>query len=181
MTWMPRHVVAKAAEIPPRTRKLVAIGERQIVILNVKGELFALSDKCPHKGGSLSLGKLTGAVTSSGPGDYAYARPGEILRCPWHGWEFDVRTGRSWCDPQRMRLMNYAVSAEPGAKLVEGPRRSRSRWKTSTWWSKPSDRQACASPRPPQCARIFDRKSWARSLRGVPKNASLSVAASGRK
>ena len=92
-----------------------------IVILNVKGELFALSDKCPHKGGSLSRGKLTGAVTSSGPGDYDYSRPGEILRCPWHGWEFDVRTGRSWCDPKRMRLMNYAVTVEPGAKLVEGP------------------------------------------------------------
>ncbi|KAK0862887.1 hypothetical protein LTR02_018385, partial [Friedmanniomyces endolithicus] len=67
---MPRHVVAKAAELPPGSRKLVQIGERAIVVLNVKGELFALSDKCPHKGGSLSRGKLTGAVTSSEPGDY---------------------------------------------------------------------------------------------------------------
>jgi 3-phenylpropionate/trans-cinnamate dioxygenase ferredoxin subunit len=118
---MPRHVVARADEIPPGARKLVAIGERSIVILNVRGELFALSDKCPHKGGSLSKGKLTGAVTSAAPGCYEYSRPQEILRCPWHGWEFDVRTGRSWCDPQKMRLMNYAVSVEPGARLVEGP------------------------------------------------------------
>ena len=117
---MPRHVVAKAAEIPPGSRKLVKVGEREIVILNVKGELFALSDKCPHKGASLSRGKLTGAVMSSVPGTYQYSRASEILRCPWHGWEFDVRTGRSWCDPQRMRLMNYAVTVEPGAKLVEG-------------------------------------------------------------
>ena len=79
---MPRHVVAKASEIPPGSRKLVQIGERAIVVLNVSGEWFALSDKCPHKGGSLSRGKLTGAVTSSGPGDYQYARRGEILRCP---------------------------------------------------------------------------------------------------
>jgi nitrite reductase/ring-hydroxylating ferredoxin subunit len=121
MTNMPRHVVAKAAEIPPGSRKLVEIGGRAIVVLNVKGELFALSDKCPHKGGSLSRGKLTGVVTSSEPGSYDYSRPGEILRCPWHGWEFDVRTGRSWCDPKRLRLMNYAVTVEPGAKLVEGP------------------------------------------------------------
>ena len=64
---------------------------------------------------------LTGVVTSSEPGSYEYSRPGEIVRCPWHGWEFDVRTGRSWCDPKRLRLMNYAVSVEPGAKLVEGP------------------------------------------------------------
>jgi 3-phenylpropionate/trans-cinnamate dioxygenase ferredoxin subunit len=107
---MTRHVVAKAAD-----------GERAIVIFNVEGELFALSDKCPHKGGSLSKGKLTGLVTSPQPGTYEYARVGEIIRCPWHGWEFDIRTGRSWCDPRRMRLVNYAVSVEPGAALVEGP------------------------------------------------------------
>jgi 3-phenylpropionate/trans-cinnamate dioxygenase ferredoxin subunit len=118
---MPRHVVARAADIPPGARKLVKAGTRDIVIFNVKGELFALSDKCPHKGGSLSRGRLTGVVSSTAPGTYDYARPGEIIRCPWHGWEFDVRTGRSWCDPQRLRLMNYAVSVEPGAKLVEGP------------------------------------------------------------
>jgi nitrite reductase/ring-hydroxylating ferredoxin subunit len=118
---MPRHVVARAADLPPGAHKLVKAGTRDIVVVNVKGELFALSDKCPHKGGSLSRGRLTGVVSSSAPGTYEYARPGEIIRCPWHGWEFDVRTGRSWCDPQRMRLMNYAVTVEPGAKLVEGP------------------------------------------------------------
>jgi nitrite reductase/ring-hydroxylating ferredoxin subunit len=118
---MPRHVVARAAEVPSGARKLVQVGERSIVIFNIKGELFALSDKCPHRGGSLSKGRLTGLVESTAPGEYAYSRPGEIIRCPWHNWEFDVRTGRSWCDPQRMRLTNYAVSVEPGVKLVEGP------------------------------------------------------------
>ncbi len=43
------------------------------------------------------------------------------MRCPWHGWEFDIRTGRSWCDPRRLRLMQYAVKVEPGATLAEGP------------------------------------------------------------
>ncbi|MBO0740552.1 MAG: Rieske (2Fe-2S) protein [Hyphomicrobiaceae bacterium] len=118
---MPRHVVARAAEIPPGSRMLVKVAGRDIVIFNIKGELFALSDRCPHKGGSLSRGKLSGAVTSCGPGNYQYSRPGEIIRCPWHAWEFDVRTGRSWCDPHRMRLMNYAIAVEPGARLVEGP------------------------------------------------------------
>lgn len=118
---MPRHVVARAAEIPPGTRKLVRAGTRDIVVFNIGGELFALSDKCPHKGGSLSKGKLTGLVESAAPGTYNYSRPGEIIRCPWHNWEFDVRSGKSWCDPKRMRLMNYAVSVEPGKTLVEGP------------------------------------------------------------
>jgi nitrite reductase/ring-hydroxylating ferredoxin subunit len=118
---MVRHVIARAADLPPGSRKVVNLNERDIVVFNIKGELFALSDKCPHKGANLSRGVLTGVVSSREPGNYAYSRSGEILRCPWHGWEFDVRTGKSWCDPKRLRLVNYGVSVEPGAKLVEGP------------------------------------------------------------
>jgi nitrite reductase/ring-hydroxylating ferredoxin subunit len=118
---MARHVVARASEIPPGARKLVRLNGRGVVVFNVKGEFFALSDRCPHKGASLSGGKMTGLVESGGPGDYTYTRVGEIVRCPWHGWEFDVRTGRSYCDPRRMRLMQFNVTVEPGAKVVEVP------------------------------------------------------------
>jgi 3-phenylpropionate/trans-cinnamate dioxygenase ferredoxin subunit len=44
-----------------------------------------------------------------------------MVKCPWHGWEFDIRTGRSWCDPSRLRVRQYPVSVQPGAKLAEGP------------------------------------------------------------
>jgi nitrite reductase/ring-hydroxylating ferredoxin subunit len=118
---MARHVVARASELPPGARKLVQLNGRGVVVFNIKGEFFALSDQCPHKGASLSGGKLTGLVESGEPGDYTYTRAGEIVRCPWHGWEFDIRTGRSYCDPSRMRLMQFNVTVEPGAKLVEGP------------------------------------------------------------
>jgi nitrite reductase/ring-hydroxylating ferredoxin subunit len=118
---MARHVVARASELPPGARKLVQLNGRGVVVFNIKGEFFALSDQCPHKGASLSGGKLTGLVESDGPGDYTYSRAGEIVRCPWHGWEFDIRTGRSYCDPRRMRLMQFNVTVEPGAKVVEGP------------------------------------------------------------
>ena len=91
------------------------------MVFNLGGEFFALGDRCPHKGGSLSQGKLTGLVESSQPGEYRYSRRGEIIRCPWHSWEFDIRTGHSWCDPERLRARHYAVSVEPGARVVEGP------------------------------------------------------------
>ncbi len=118
---MARHVVARAAEIPPGERKLVTIDGRGVVVFNLKGEFFALSDQCPHKGGSLAGGICTGLVESGEPGEYRYSREGEMIRCPWHQWEFDIRTGRSWCDPRKLRLMKYDVAVEPGAKLVEGP------------------------------------------------------------
>ena len=57
---------------------------------------------------------------SGTPGAYALA--GErVLRCPWHGWEFDIRTGQSYCDPKRFRARAYPVNVEPGAAVVKGP------------------------------------------------------------
>ena len=109
---MPRHVVAKAEDLPSGTRLRVVIDGRPILVLNIKGELFALTDTCPHKGASLLGGVLTGLVRSSEPGDIRYERAGEILRCPWHQWEFDVRTGRSYCDPKRWRLQSFPVGVE---------------------------------------------------------------------
>lgn len=114
-----RHVVARVADLPPGARVLVQAGERKIVVFNVGGEFFALNDRCPHGGGSLSCGVLTGLVESDAPGSYRYARKGEILRCPWHAWEFDIRTGRSVCDPRRMKVRQWPVEVAAGAALVE--------------------------------------------------------------
>ncbi|MEA2871807.1 MAG: hypothetical protein QOH67_1783, partial [Hyphomicrobiales bacterium] len=118
---MPKHIVAPVEDIPPGHRKLVAVNGRAVVVFNLGGEFFALNNRCPHKGGSLCEGKQTGLIQSSEPGEYRYSRRGEIIRCPWHSWEFDIRTGQSWCDPQRLRTRRYAVSVEKGAQLVEGP------------------------------------------------------------
>jgi nitrite reductase/ring-hydroxylating ferredoxin subunit len=117
---MSRHVVAAVGEIPRGGRKLVEVDGRAVVLFNVAGEFFALLDRCPHQGGSLCKGRLTGLVEASGPGAYRLSRPGEIIRCPWHGWEFDLRTGKSWCEP-RVRARSYPVAVEPGSRLVEGP------------------------------------------------------------
>jgi nitrite reductase/ring-hydroxylating ferredoxin subunit len=121
---MSKHVIAPARELPPGSRKLVDIDGRAIVIFNINGELFALLNRCPHQGGNLSEGRLIGLVEASEPGVYRYSRHGEILRCPWHGWEFDVRTGKSWCDPARTRTKIYDVDVEAGKNLVEGPYRA---------------------------------------------------------
>jgi nitrite reductase/ring-hydroxylating ferredoxin subunit len=118
---MPKHVVAAVKDIPPGGRKVVEVNGRAIVVFNLGGEFFALNDRCPHKGGPLSKGRLTGLVESSEPGEYRYSRRGEIIRCPWHSWEYDIRTGQSWCDPQRVRTRRYTVTVERGARLVEGP------------------------------------------------------------
>jgi nitrite reductase/ring-hydroxylating ferredoxin subunit len=118
---MTRHVVAPVSEIPPGGRKLVTVKGRPIAIFNIGGEFFGLLNRCPHQGGNLFAGRLTGLLEAPVPGKYVYSRQGEILRCPWHGWEFDIRTGQSYCDPERIRARAYAVEVEPGKTVVEGP------------------------------------------------------------
>jgi len=118
---MSKHVVAAVRDIPPGSRRLVTVRGRPIAIFNVAGEFFGLFNRCPHQGGSLCEGELSGLVESDQPGEYRYTRRGEILRCPWHGWEFDIRTGQSWCDPARIRARAYPVEIAAGQTVVQGP------------------------------------------------------------
>ena len=117
---MARHVVATVDDIPAGQRMLVKVGGRDIGIFNIGGEVFAVSNRCPHEGASLCKGRIVGLVESSEPGSYQFSRRGELLRCPWHGWEFDLRTGKSWCEPDRTKVRSYDLKVEPGGALVEG-------------------------------------------------------------
>ena len=118
---MARHVVASVGEIAPGSCKIVTVQGREIGVFNVGGEHFALINRCPHEGAPLCRGVLVGLAESDRPGQFRLVRQGEMLRCPWHGWEFDIRTGQSWCDPHTVRARSYAVTVEPGETLAKGP------------------------------------------------------------
>jgi nitrite reductase/ring-hydroxylating ferredoxin subunit len=118
---MARHVVARASDIAEGERTLVTVEGREIVIFNVAGEYFALLNRCPHEGGSLACGDQIGRVQSQTPGSYEYSPDKTIIRCPWHAWEFDIRTGQSYCDPRRVRVRQYQVGESTGEHLVKGP------------------------------------------------------------
>ena len=115
---MARHVVARLGEIPPGGRKIVEVQGREVGVFNLGGSFFALLNRCPHQGGALCRGTQVGLVTSQEPGRFDYSRPGEMLKCPWHAWEFDIRTGQSWCDPDDVKVRRYAVQVEPGDGYV---------------------------------------------------------------
>ncbi len=126
---MKKYVVAKVDDIPPGQRKIVHINGRSIGLFNIDGEFYAIRNRCPHAGAPLCEGVLSGFVSSEEPGQYNYARRGEIVRCPWHQWEFDIKTGQSWFDPQQTRVRSYDTKVEqgcalletPGTKLIKGP------------------------------------------------------------
>jgi nitrite reductase (NADH) small subunit len=104
-----RHVIGKADELSPGERVIVEVDRRSIGVFNANGRFYALRNRCPHQGAPLAEGPVSGTCLPSSPGEFVYAREGEILRCPWHGWEFDLTDGRSIHNPHRCRVKTYEV------------------------------------------------------------------------
>ncbi|WP_308633995.1 Rieske (2Fe-2S) protein [Paenibacillus silvisoli] len=112
---MGSHVIGAVAEFPAGTRRMLVVEGRPIGVFNVNGTYYALKNSCPHQGAPLCVGTVTGMTLPSAPGEYRYGREGEILRCPWHGWEFDITTGKSIFDPHKCLVKTYDVTIEAEA------------------------------------------------------------------
>lgn len=109
---MAKHVVARVSEIPDGGRRLVTVKGRPIALFRQGDEFFAIANRCPHLGGPLVEGTRAALVTSDCPGRYETSRAGEIIRCPWHAWEFDLRTGRSVSDPARFGARRFPAEVQ---------------------------------------------------------------------
>ena len=122
---MAKYVVATVDEIPPGKHKMITVTGRDIGVFNLDGAFFALRNRCPHQGGPLCEGRILGHLVADKPGEYRYDPAHRTIRCPWHGWEYDVDTGQSWWDPARTRVRNYPVTIETESLaesgLIKGP------------------------------------------------------------
>lgn len=87
------HRVAPRSEFDDSERVIVDIEGREIAVFQIEDEFFALLNYCVHQGGPLCEGNRSGTLVADEEFDLAYEREGEIISCPWHGWEFDIRTG----------------------------------------------------------------------------------------
>lgn len=110
---MKLHPVCPAEEIRPGEKTIVEVEGKSIGIFNVGGEFFALRNICPHQFAPLCEGKVTGLCEPSPVGEFRWAREGEIIRCPWHAWEFDIKTGKSIFNPHKVRTKSYPVTVAP--------------------------------------------------------------------
>jgi 3-phenylpropionate/trans-cinnamate dioxygenase ferredoxin subunit len=111
-------------DLAPGEKRRFVVGGRAIALCRTAGgEFFAVGDNCPHQGASLCAGALGGTMLSSEPGQYRWGREGEVLRCPWHAWEFDVRSGRSLVGDEKTRVASYPVEIADGDVLLAARRR----------------------------------------------------------
>ena len=116
-----RHAVGRVSDIAPGQRKIVEVDGRSLGIFNVDGAFIAVLNICPHEFAPVCLGRVGGTTLVSQPGEYRWGREGEILACPWHGWEFDLLTGEALAD--KRRLQRFPVEVEEETIYVVLPRR----------------------------------------------------------
>ena len=95
------EVVALVEEVPPGTGRAVEVEGRAVALFNVDGTFYAIDGTCLHRGGPVGEGDLED----------------EIVTCPWHGWQYDVTTGRNMMDPD-IGLAQYEVEIENGVVKV---------------------------------------------------------------
>jgi nitrite reductase (NADH) small subunit len=94
--------------------RVVDVGGKPVGVISVGEEFYAISDRCPHMGASMCTGSLGGTFVAADPHESVYGMDERVIRCPWHGWEFDLETGRSLLEPKRVGLRTYRVSHEDG-------------------------------------------------------------------
>lgn len=93
--------IAKTSEVTEGEGKCVEIGNRQIALFKVGDQFYAIDNICAHQGGPLAKGSIENGV----------------VMCPWHGWEFDVRTGESPSMP-RASVSCFPIKVEGDDILV---------------------------------------------------------------
>ncbi len=108
-----RYFVCPASELAPGDRVVCELDGRSVGVFNVDGTFFALHNRCPHRGGALCLGPVTGTTLPTRDVRYVYGCEGRIIRCAWHGWEFEIESGRSLVDP-KVRAKTFPVIVEDG-------------------------------------------------------------------
>jgi len=114
-----KYIVAKTEEVPEGERLIVEVAGRKIGVFNLEGSYYALLHRCPHLGGPLCEGEVLGLFYAPTPGDIRFNADEQYLICPWHGWEFDIKTGQSWWDPTRTRARRVPVNVESGEQVSQ--------------------------------------------------------------
>jgi nitrite reductase/ring-hydroxylating ferredoxin subunit len=107
-----RYEVCPVDELSTGERKIVEVDGLSIGVFDIDGEFYALNNACPHQLAPLCEGEVTGMTTAEEVGEYEWSRDGEIIKCPWHHWAFDIKTGKSVFNPHAVRTRTYEVEVE---------------------------------------------------------------------
>jgi nitrite reductase (NADH) small subunit len=112
------HRVGTVAELRRAGCRVLQLEGRWVGVVSVGDRFFAVRDRCPHMGAPMCAGTVGGTFVASAPHELLYGSHDRVIRCPWHGWEFDLESGRSLLEPERFGLKTYRVTVEDGVVVV---------------------------------------------------------------
>jgi nitrite reductase/ring-hydroxylating ferredoxin subunit len=114
-----RVVVAPLSRFPDGERRIVEVGGRSIGVFRVGESFYGIRNRCPHQGGPLCLGHVLGDAVADGPGSVRISDDPLRIACPWHGWEYDLRSGQSFMGGATAGVRSYGAAVQPGGSLLE--------------------------------------------------------------
>ncbi len=112
-----RVTVCAANELQPGQRRIVEVPPHSIGVFNIDGKFHAIRNVCPHYGAPLCQGSVHATHKPADVHQYEVALQGRVLRCPWHGWEFDIPTGKGLYD-KNSRVMTYPVEVDAKGDII---------------------------------------------------------------
>lgn len=120
--------VGSASDFAEGTVTVTRAGNQEIGVIRWAGTLYAVRNVCPHQSGPVCSGRLLPLLTAPQAGATGLARDlsRPVLSCPWHAWEFDLRSGRALWN-ERYRLRSYPIEVHDGRVLVDTKRHAQPR------------------------------------------------------
>jgi nitrite reductase/ring-hydroxylating ferredoxin subunit len=94
------HHVGSADDLHSGDYLLAEVDGIEIAVYHTEDGYFAISNFCVHQGGPLCEGPVTGTLSQNEDGTLCFDEDTRVVRCPWHGWEFDIETGEHLSRPE---------------------------------------------------------------------------------
>jgi nitrite reductase/ring-hydroxylating ferredoxin subunit len=105
--------ICRADEIQVGTPFIARLRSLSVGVFRIGDSFHALLNICPHRGAPLCEGPQCGTTKPVDGAEFIYHRDNEIVRCAWHGWEFDIKSGEALVDPS-MRARTFPITVEDG-------------------------------------------------------------------
>lgn len=120
-----RHHIGSASTFLEGQMQIMEIEGRSVGVVRFGERIFAMLNQCPHQMAEICRGQVGGTMLPSRPMEYEFSADSPVVRCPWHRWEFELETGRSFGGITRKRLLTFTTSVETGEVYLTMKGRSR--------------------------------------------------------
>lgn len=113
------YCVANFNDVPVGKALIVDVKGISVGLFKEDGNIYAIRNTCPHKQAPVCKGTVDGTMLPSEPCEFKFGLEGLVLKCPWHGWEFDLTTGESLFGISSRKVKTYPVDVKEGKIYLE--------------------------------------------------------------